>query len=147
MTTRFKWRDQYDDEVDDRIRDETAINCQDPSLTQQSFTVDCDLNVIAKRYGLTDGSIPQMNISDVIHDFTDVVDFRTALDRINAAKEQFMLLPAHVRARFANNPQIMHDWVMAEENLEEARKLGFITKPPTVEVPPTPPTPPTGGVI
>lgn len=149
MTIRFKYRDQYDDKADAIAREATNIDSRGhESLTQQHFQADCDLNVVMKRYGMEDGSIPVVNISDQIQDFTDAPDFRAALDQFHHAQEQFMSLPAKIRAKFNNNMGQMHDWVLDPDNYDEAVKLGFIQKPapappvPPVAAPPVPaPTP------
>lgn len=129
------------DDLDDieEIAELTAIRCLDDTLTKQSFAEDCDLNVIAARYGLDDGSIPPVPISDEILDFTDTPDLRSAMDRVHDAQERFMSLPAKLRSKFNNDPRQLHDWVLDQDNYDEALKLGFIAKPKEL-VQPTPPS-------
>lgn len=137
MKTRFEYRHQYDDERDEAERYMTDIECQDPSLTQQQFTEDADLNVIAKRFGINDGSIlPQATDPRHFGDFTETFDLRTALDRTNEAIEKFRRLPAKLRERFNNNPGKLYDWVSDPDNAEEAVHLGLLAKAPKPETPP-----------
>lgn len=139
--TRFSYRHQYDDARDAEERENTDIHCLDHSLTQQHFKDDVDLNCIVKRYGITDGAIPPAPADPRYYgDFSDAVDFREAMDRINEAQQRFSELPADLRSRFHNDPVLLHDWVSDPANQEEAVKLKLLTKKetPLPEAPPEP---------
>lgn len=105
----------------------------DDTRTHQSFKDECDINVIVERFGLT-GELPENVRVPVSGDFTDVVDFQTALNAVRKAQEGFAALPADVRYRFANDPQRLMEFMADDRNLEEARKLGLVN--------PEPPKPP-----
>lgn len=117
----------------------------EPSLTQQHFAKDADLNTIVKRYGITDGAIPPAALNpEYFGDFTDAVDFREHLDRVKNAEDRFNALPADLRAQFGNDMVQLHDWVMNPANAEEAVTLGLLQKQEKLP-PPTPTRDPTTG--
>lgn len=138
MTTpRFQFRHQYDDAADERLSQDTGTGDFEESLTQQHFTEDADINVIMKRYGVTDGALTPAAL-DPSHfgDFSDVPDFRSALDRTREAQERFNELPAKIRERFANDPVRLWEFVSDYDNAEEAVTLGLLHK--TAIEPPAP---------
>lgn len=101
----------------------------EPSMAQQSFKEECDINTIVRRFGLT-GELPENYRAPISGDFTDVHDFQSAMNAVRAAEEAFMLLPGEVRARFANDPQNLIAFLDDEGNRAEALKLGLIQAPP-----------------
>ena len=125
---RFPVRHQYDDDRDAYERELTDINCKDPSLTQQHFAKDADLNTIVKRYGISDGAAlpavydPSIDMS-YFGDFSEGVDLRDALDQVRLAGDRFMALPAEIRSRFGNDPVEFLNWVNDPGNLDEAIEL------------------------
>lgn len=127
--------------------DETAVDCRlgGPSFTQQQFKDECDINVIAERFGLT-GTFPENPLPPVYGDFTDVGDYRSALHAIQSADARFLEFPPELRARFQNDPQQLMDFLADPANGSEAVKLGLL-KPTTIvsdapeASPPTPPPP------
>lgn len=110
----------------------------DPGYTQQEFREETDINTIVRRFGLT-GEMPQTVSVPRYGDFTEVGDYKSALDAVIAADAAFMELPAALRERFKNDPQELLMFVEDEANLEEARKLGLLK---AVEVPPPAPVAP-----
>lgn len=138
MGLKFKWRHQYDEVADEIEREKGAYKVIEDSLTQQHFTKDADINEIVRRFGVTDGAIPpQVMDPSYYGDFSDVPDFRAAMDRTREAQEHFNALPADLRERFANDPVRLWDFVQREENAEEAVKLGLLHKR-AIEIPPEP---------
>lgn len=129
---RFVWRHQYDDLRDALEGDLIALDFPEPSLTQQHFAKDADLNTIVKRYGITDGAIPVTPLDpQFFGDFTNAPeDFRTVLEISKRAKDHFMALPADMRTAFHNDPAELHDWVTNPANKEEAISLGLLPKEP-----------------
>lgn len=107
---------------------EAGVDCSErveASRTQQHFAEEVDINTIVRRFGLT-GELPT-NVPMVLQgDFTNVVDFRSAMDLVVAAREAFMEQPAHVRARFDNDPQKFLDFTSDVKNLDEAIGLGMV---------------------
>lgn len=129
--------------------DESALACKDPTLTQQSFAEEVDINTIVRRFGLT-GELPTNVRMPQYGDYTEVMDYHQAMTAIRMADESFYSMPADVRARFDNNPGKFVDFCLDEKNLDEAIKLGLaIPRPadPTPKPPPGPssePPPPRG---
>ena len=122
---------------------ETALHCPEPTLTQQHFKEECDINTIVERFGLT-GELPQNLVVPLTGDFTEAVtDFQTAMNHVRASEEAFMKLPAQIRARFNNDPQQLLEFVEDERNRDEAIKWGIVNAPKAEEPAPKPPEPKT----
>lgn len=145
MTLRFKYRLPYDQEADEKAGAQAALTCEDSSLTQQQFVEDCDINVLARRFGLVDAPMPVGAFHPSHYgDFSDVPDLRTAMDLVNDAKNKFMMLPAKLRERFNNQPGRLWEFVNDPENVDEAVRLGLLVREPIVaptgsQEPKTPP--------
>lgn len=126
---RIDWRHQYDEKRDKLEADACCVQDFGPSLTQQQFTEDSDVNVIARRFGLT-GTMPVLPI-DPSHygDFTNAPDLREALEILRDADEQFMSLPPNIRSRFDNSPAKLWDFIHDPANREEGQRLGIFNPP------------------
>lgn len=116
---------------------ETSLYCPEPTLTQQQFRDEVDINTIVRNFGLT-GELPENGAYPAYSDFAEIIDYHTAMNVIRAADEAFMALPAEARARFANDPQRLMEFVADKNNAAEAAKLGLTR---TLLAPYTPPTP------
>lgn len=157
---RFTCRRAYDVDHDIREGDLTAFHSDEPSMTQQHFTQDANINEIVRRFGLDGQPLPIPDFQGMYTDLRDIPDLRTVLEHARTAKEQFLELPPKLRARFHNNMLEMWEFINDPENKEEALKLGLLVEPkkepppePTPReileaikkmAPPTPPAPPTG---
>lgn len=116
----------------------TATTCEVESRTQQQFADETNINKIMERYGIT-GTVPT-NVRPVLPDeYEEVFDFQTAVNTVRKAQESFMQMPAGVRQRFSNNPQIFTEFFMQEENRAEAEKWGLVLPRPTKETSIEPP--------
>lgn len=114
-----------------KASDETGLDCSTmPSKVQQQFKDDADINTIVKRFGLT-GELPKDLAVPQSGDFTDVVDFHSAMNIVRASEEAFMEMPADVRKRFHHDPGEFLAFVNDDKNRDEAKKLG-IMKPDVV---------------
>lgn len=114
-----------------RTLDTGTVN-NDPSMTQQHHTDDCDINVMMARFGVTDGAIPPAAPDPrYFGDFSSLPDFRQAMDAIHDAKERFADLPVKLRNRFANDPTQLWAFVNDPENIEESIRLGLLERAPT----------------
>lgn len=122
------------------VSNKTGLKCEDVSLAKQSFAEEADINTIVKRFGLT-GQLPSDVRMPVSGDFTEITDFHQAMNAVRQAEESFMEMPAHVRARFNNDPGLFVDFCMDDNNREEAVKLGLV---PPKAVPAAAPAAPTG---
>lgn len=138
MRPRMNWRHQYDEDSEILAQLDTVIVNEEPSLTNQHFRKDADINEIMRRFGVTDGAVPPAAM-DPQHfgDFTDAVDFREALDRTRAAQQTFDALPASLRNRFGNDPVDLWRFVNDPKNWDEAVTLGLLKREPA---PPSTPT-------
>lgn len=108
----------------DAVSLESATDSGGPSLTQQQFQEECDINTIVRQFGLT-GELPNNVKMPQFGDFEGIFDYQSALNMVIAADDAFMSLPADVRARFHNNPQALVEFCSKPENLDEMRKLGL----------------------
>lgn len=104
---------------------ETGLVCADPSMAQQQFRDECDINVILERFNVT-GQLPVVPLNPEFGDFTGVYDYQSALNAVMAAEESFDALPARVRERFGNDPAAFVDFCLDESNREEIRQLGLL---------------------
>lgn len=108
----------------------------EPTKTKQSFKQECDINEILKR------AKNGQDISKLVNnrvarygDFTNVPDYRDALDMVNRAEGMFMQLDAKVRERFNNDPGRMISFLQDPANRDEAIKLGLVNPPLKVDEP------------
>lgn len=116
----------------DAVSVENGIVFNDPSLAQQHMKEECDLNVIIERFGV--GAVAVMPLDSSYGDFTGVSDYHTALNKINATEEQFMTLPAKIRAKFDHDPFKLVNFLMDEANRSEAIELGLVNGEMTASV-------------
>ena len=114
----------------DAVSDETGQANLEPSLAQQSFEEECNINTIVERFGLT-GQLPEP-LSPQYGDFSNVGDFQSAMNAIADAQSGFMSLPGELRARFGNDPGQLISFLEDSANLDEAVSLGLVNKPEIV---------------
>lgn len=106
----------------------TAYVEDQETKTQQQFKDDSDINVMMERFGLGH-PIPQNFRLPSYGDFSDVSDYRSAWDAVFAMQNDFMELPARVRAEFANDPQRFLEFVSNDGNKERMREMGLLKEP------------------
>jgi len=116
----------------DAASNESGLHCEDASLAQQHFKDECDINNILRQFNIT-GLLPEAPLSPRYGDFTGIGDYHTALNQVIAAEDEFMSLPATLRARFDNDPAQLIEFLDNQENKDEAIKLGLVN--PSVELP------------
>jgi phage internal scaffolding protein len=109
----------------------------DSGRTKPEFQKDCDLETIVSRFKRT-GVIEHVRKHQGVYtDLTEAPDYMTALNKVIAADEAFMSLPAKIRQRFSHSPAEFLAFVDDPANRDEMVVLGLI---PQVEiVSPTPP--------
>ena len=102
------------------------LSCNPESQVQQQFKNECDINYIVKRF-LQTGQFVNMRRPEeyTFGDFTGL-DYRSALDFVRSANEQFNTLDSHIRERFANNPYNLLQFLENPANREEAERLGLL---------------------
>lgn len=134
MMREVKWRQQYvepeRDDALDRISSVTFEGVED--LAVQSYKDDADINVLVRRFGVT-GEMPRASVEPFYGDFSEVVDYQTAMNRLREADSAFASLPSAVRRRFADNPAELIGFLQDPDNRAEAEQLGLVPKAPPVE--------------
>lgn len=118
----------------DAVSVDSGLVCEDESLALQSAKEESDINTIVRKFGLT-GELPNDLKMPQSGDFTDVPDFHTAMNIVRTAQEEFLRVPADIRARFNNDPQRLMSFLEDSSNRDEARKLGFLADPVKVPEP------------
>jgi len=116
----------------DAASNESALVCLEPTLAQQHFKDECDINFVLKNFGVEALSVNPLQPR--YGDFTDVVDYHSALNAVIAAEDEFMALPANIRSRFDNDPAKLIDFMENPANLAEAQSLGLVNKSEPVPV-------------
>lgn len=127
----------------DELSEQTGLKCPEPTLTQQQFIQEQDINYIAERF-LRTGQLPIVPNMPTPGDFEGIFDFQTAMNTIATAKQEFMRLPAKVRSRFDNDPAKLLEFLNDDENRKEAEFLGLV-QPKETENAPGPQSPPANG--
>lgn len=124
---------QYQDDVEgfERASHVAAFRDDSPSLTHQGPAAECDINMIAKAYGLTAGSkmpVPAEALDPRFYgDLSQAPEsLQDALELVRDAEAKFQRLPADVRAMFNHAPGVMWDWLQDPANGPEAVKLGLL---------------------
>lgn len=82
---------------------ESALDCQDASLTQQHHADDCDINEILRRFNVT-GHLP--NVENNNPQYVDVTDIPSLQDALNTRAEiagRFSRLSSVDRAKYGND--------------------------------------------
>lgn len=100
---------------------------------QQQFKDECDVNNIVNNY--TSGKAVPINVAEPIYaDISGVPnDFSHCLNVVNDAKQKFQALPAKIRKRFSHDPAELLEFLMDENNREEAEELGMVVPRKKVE--------------
>lgn len=104
---------------------ESGLACEEPTLAQQQFKDETDINNILRQFNIT-GILPEAPLSPRYGDFSGIVDYHSALNAVIAAEDGFMALPADLRARFQNDPENLINFLDDESNKDEAIKLGLV---------------------
>ncbi len=103
--------------------------CPGKSLTEKAHAGQTNINDIVRKYQKT-GVLPEPVSNGVYGDFSTATDYHDAQNRLIAAKDQFMALPADVRSLFDNDPGHMFEFVNDPENAEECREIGLLPQLP-----------------
>jgi phage internal scaffolding protein len=108
---------------------ESGLVCEDESLAIQSAAEEADINTIVRRFGLT-GQLPAQVAMPRYGDFSGLPDFHAAMNLVRTTQEEFLRVPADIRAKFGNDPQAFMEFIEDEGNREEARKMGLLKAVP-----------------
>ena len=120
----------------------SGLTCLEPTLAQQQFKEEVDINTIAAKFGIT-GQLPVNARTPSFGDYTDVSDFHTAMNAVRRGEEAFMQMPGLVRERFEHDPQRFLEFCADPANKDEAVKLGlaFPAVPISATIAPPPEAP------
>jgi len=100
--------------------------CIGPSMTKQSHTDECNINLIMKRFERTGVLEHVTTYSPQWGDFSDTPSsYSDAINQVQAANEMFLSLPSKIRARFDNDAGAYIDFVQNPANAEELNELGL----------------------
>nr|QJB19425.1 MAG: internal scaffolding protein [Microvirus sp.] len=121
----------YDGDV---VSHQTGLDCSDsPSRTQQHFRDETDINVMVQRFQRT--GIPEAPpVFPGVQDFTEVHDFRSAMQAVVDADRAFAAMPSSIRERFMNDPARLLDFISDNANYDEAVRLGIVVSRETSPV-------------
>lgn len=125
--TKVKFNTAYGDRV--RVQS-TPIG---ESLTQQHFKKETDIVEIIKKHDRT-GIIEHVARGVAQYgDYSEVNEYREALDMVNNANASFMELPAEVRQMFGNDAGEFFEFATDPKNLDKMQELGLAEKPEPAE--------------
>lgn len=112
----------------DGTLDVATIN-REPSLTQQQFKDDSDINNIMRKHGHDPAAFQALTRQGGQYaDFSQITDYQDMLETVRYADNAFNSLPAEVRKKFNNNPAELLTFVQDPSNLTEAISLGLTTQ-------------------
>lgn len=114
-------------------RSRVQLETKGESLTQQHHAHDADVRNIIKQYDRT-GLIANVNRGVAQYgDFSEINEYREALDFVISANESFAELPAKIREMFGNDAGTFFEFATDPNNAEEMVKLGLAEAPEVVE--------------
>lgn len=94
-----------------------------PTMTQQHFKEECDINNILKKYQET-GLLENIGPGAYM-DLMESTDYRQSLHTIMEADAAFQSLPANVRKEFQNDPALFMEFIHDPNNRERGIELGL----------------------
>ena len=122
--TKVKFNTAYGDRV--RVKTDPVGE----SLTQQHFKSATDIVEIIKKHDRT-GIIEHVARGVASYgDYSEVNEYREALDMVNSANASFMELPAEIRAMFGNDAGAFFEFATDPKNETKMQELGLKATPP-----------------
>ena len=106
-----------------------------PSMTKQAHKDECDINRILERYRMTGVLTHVSAIEGHFGDMPDFEDFHEVQNFLLEANEQFMALPAKIRAAFDNDVQKLVAALDDPDRHDELIDMGLIDGPKTAPEP------------
>lgn len=120
----MKFRKAYD------ARERVGFETKGESMTQQHFAQEADIKTIIKKHDRT-GIISHVARGAAHYgDYSEVNEYREALDIVRQADASFMGLPSELRAMFDNNAGDFYEFVTNPANEEKMIELGLKEAPP-----------------
>jgi hypothetical protein len=100
------------------------------SMTQQHFKEESEINNIIKKHD-KNGIIESVARGNARYgDFSLVQDYKSSLDTIRDANDNFMEIPSEIRKKFNNNAGEFFNFVQDPNNQPELIKMGLATAIP-----------------
>ena len=109
------------------LPDDLGVTFTEPSMAQQHFKDECDINRIIDRFTKT-GTIPQIISGFEFADLSNVPSYQEAMGFLIEAQDRFMELPAKIRREFDNDPGQLLTFLENPSNYDKAVELGLIQK-------------------
>ena len=112
-------------------RERKGIETVGESLTQQHFAQEADIKTIIKKHDRT-GIISHV-ARGVAHygDYSEINEYREALDIVSNADATFMELPSQIRQMFENDPGAFFEFATNPKNREKMVEMGLAAAPPS----------------
>lgn len=109
--------------------DSVAFETTGDSLTQQHMKKETDIREIIKKHDRT-GIINHVNRGIAQYgDYSEVNEYREALDLVNNAMGSFMELPSDIRKLFDNDPGEFFEFATNPDNADKMVELGLAPSP------------------
>jgi phage internal scaffolding protein len=124
--TKIKFNTAYGD----RVR--VTADPVGESLTQQNFKAETDIINIIKKHDRT-GIIEHVARGVAQYgDYSEINEYREALDMVSNANASFMELPAEIRAMFGNDAGAFFEFATDPKNKSKMQELGLAETPEVV---------------
>lgn len=109
--------------------EKNGIEFTEPSMTEQHFKQECDINYIVQQYQTT-GVMPQGDRQPLFGDFAEFpTDLQASMAMYDEAQDRFMQLDARLRKEFDNDPAQLLAFLHDDKNRDRAIELGLIERP------------------
>ncbi|UPW41759.1 internal scaffolding protein [Peromfec virus RodF7_15] len=119
------------DQIYKKNKEKTKIKFSLPSMTQQQFKEQCDINNILARF-LQTGDVSLLNTFEKINRYIDISEIPTTLedsfDYIDYAQEKFMELDSSVRRKFGDNFRNLVTYLDSNPDIDSLYEHGLLTK-------------------
>ena len=120
---------------------------QKPSLTQQEFAENADINIMLKKLVVSKDPIamarlaqPNFNGVDTL-DLSEIGDYKESLDRVLEVQNNFNNLPADWRKKFGQDPVQFLQYIADPDNREVLENAGLMHPAEPSSPPPPEPVP------
>jgi phage internal scaffolding protein len=117
----------------------SQFNTVGETMTQQHFAEEVDIKTIIKKHDRT-GIISHVARGVAQYgDYSEVNEYREALDMVNSANESFLELPAELRKMFDNDAGLFFEFATDPKNDEKMVQMGLKVAPPSPDDVPSEP--------
>lgn len=96
--------------------------------TQQHHKSICDINNIMKKYDKSGLINHVAAVQGIYGDFSEIGTYHEAVNKLNRTQDNFLKLPAHIRAEFENDPGVMLEELGKPENYDRFLELGLVER-------------------